>query len=139
MDKNTIGALAFAVIGVCLLAPGLFILATTAMEYLKMDAAEGTVIEIRVRSAVKTGGAQMSSPIIRYVSKDGAEHVARAARSYSRSPFQEGDRVPLRYDPATPDTVMIDSVFEVWGLGLLLSAFGAAFVFAGILAFQRLK
>ncbi len=139
MDKNTIGALAFAVIGACLLAPGLSILATTAMRYCRMEAAQGTVIEIRVRRAVKTGGTEMSFPVIRYTAKDGTEHTAEAARSYSRNPFPEGDRVQVRYDPAAPGTAMIDTVFEVWGLGALLSGFGAAFLLAGVLALQRLR
>lgn len=139
MDKNLIGALVFALLGLGLLAPGLYSLATTARQYFSLESTSGVVVEIRVRPAVKTGGTEMRSPVVRFTAGDGQEHVVHAARGYSRSPFSEGDTVAVRYDRANPDNAMIDSFFEVWGLGALLSGFGAVCLLAGWLAYQRVR
>lgn len=137
MDRNLIGAIIFALLGLSLLAPGLYTLATTAKQYLSLDTATGVVVEMKVRPAVKTGGTEMHSPVLRFTADDGKEYTVHSARGYSRSPFSEGDTVQVRYDRANPDTAVVDTFFEVWGLGALLSAFGAVFLLAGWLAHRR--
>lgn len=137
MDKNLIGALVFALLGLCLLAPGLYTLATTARQYFSLDSATGVVVEMKVRPAVRTGGTELSSPVLRFTASDGREHTVHSARGYSRSPFSEGDTVNIRYDHTNPDTAVVDTFFEVWGLGALLSAFGAVFLLAAWLAYRR--
>lgn len=139
MDRNLMGALVFGLLGLCLLAPGLYNLAATARQHLRLEPATGTVVEIRVRPAVKTGGTEMSSPVLRFTAADGRERVLIGARGYSRCPFSVGDVVKIRYDREDPSSAVIDTFFEVWGLWTLLSAFGAASLLAAFLAWQRLR
>lgn len=139
MDRNLIGVLVFALLGLGLLAPGLYNLVTTARQYCGLETTTGTVVEIRFRPAVKTGGTEMSFPVFRFRARDGGEHTVNAVRAYSRNPFSEGDTVSVRYDPARPDHAVIDTFFEVWGLGALLSGFGAVFLLAAWLASRGVR
>lgn len=139
MDKHLVGAIVFAALGLCLLAPGLYSLGSTARSYFGLETAAGVVVDVLAGPAVKTGGAERRTPVVRFTTAEGKEVTVKSARAYSAVPFQEGDSVRVRYPRANPEGAMIDTFFEVWGLGALLSGFGAAFLLAGWLLFQRAR
>lgn len=140
MDKNLIGSISMALIGISLLAFGLYFLVTTAKKFLVYEVGEGVVVEIRSRPSASSRGSSLSYPVVSFTARDGREYRTQGARAYSRSiPFSEGDTVKIHYNPANPREVMINTFFEIWGLGSLLSLFGAAFLEAGILAYLKTR
>lgn len=81
---------------------------------------QGEVIELR------KGRKRGFHPVVSYTPKDGTMRTYESSYNSTPPQYAVGDKVPLYYDPADPDTVRIDNPMEGWffpanfGLGGLM-------------------
>jgi hypothetical protein len=72
-----------------------------------------------------------SFPVVEFRTRSGEQVRARTSEGGSPPPARVGDQVPVRYDPANPSTVEIDTIM---GRGTFLPA-GAALVGLALIVF----
>jgi hypothetical protein len=90
--------------------------------------APGTVVEVRVRGV---GRNAVSVPVLEYRTPDGAVHRAESWMGSGFRGFEVGEEVTVRYDPADPSRVEVDSFAVLWGLALLRAGYAALFLLLG--------
>lgn len=118
------------------LVVGLGLLAEAVIFVQDAQRTRGQVIDIR---ANRGDDGVSYTPIIRYRRNDGQTFEAETHISSSGYDFDIGERVGILYSRDAPGEVRIDSVFSLYGPGLILSAVGAGFLWIVGLFWRRPK
>lgn len=128
MDVETIVKYVFTAIGVGLLT-GAFLLYKTTSSFLgEANTAEGTVVDV-VQS--RSGDSTNYRPVVRFTHQNG-EKIEFISSSGSNPPsYSKGEKVPVSYDPAEPQTARINDFFSLWGGPTILGVVGGAFFLVG--------
>ncbi len=108
--------------GIGLLGATLWVTATSMAALDAPARAEGRVVAIERRRAVK--GGSLYTPVVRYAPA-GGDTVEFEAPSFPwPSPFAVGDPVVVAYDPARPEDAAVVSFWTLWFLPLVMAGFG---------------
>jgi hypothetical protein len=100
------------------------------------ELAEGTVVHMKPFLGGRVGkGKLLYFPEVRFTTADGHQVQFLSRESRRADHFREGDKVPVRYDPASPTQAVIATFSALWALpliyaagGLLLLLFGSWFL-----------
>ncbi len=94
--------------------------------------AEGEIVEIVVTYSIGKGR-YTYSPKVSFVDQSGKQvtFVSDASRGF-HSQFDIGEKVPILYDPSTPEHAKINKFFDIWLVTIILSFTGFMFTFLGI-------
>lgn len=103
------------------------------------ESATGTVIGFNTSISANDGRtATVYSPVIEFTTTEGERLTYSPNTSSSRQPGEVGDTVNLLYDPADPNTAVINTFWQKWFgsmiAALLTVVFGAVAVFVTRLA-----
>jgi hypothetical protein len=121
-------ALLFAVLAGLLLVVGAGFAAWTLVFLGRSEIATGTVIRLNDEGlADRRSGARMTRPIIRFTTASGA--TIEFGHAYVSTPpaYDVGERVEVRYDPASPAAARIASPLSLWLLPGIFGGLGAIF------------
>ena len=123
--------------GMCILV-ALGFLATALRIYVRRrkflavaQAAEGTVVAVRVRGV---GRNAESLPTIEFRTAGGDVQRAESLMGSGFQGFAVGQTIPVKYDPGDPSRAEVDSFAVLWGLALLRAGFAALFLIMGCIA-----
>ena len=128
----------FAVWGLICIAVGCGFLATALRIYLARKrflatalAAPGTVVEVRIRGV---GRNAESVPTLEFPLPGGRVQRTESWMGSGFQGFAVGQAVPVRYDPADPGRAEVDTFAVLWGLAVLRTGYGVAFLIMGAAA-----
>ncbi len=79
-----------------------------------------------------TGDSKTYSAILSFPDLDGNSRTSRITGTGSVEYLKKGESVALRYTPESPDSVVIDSFWEHWGLVLILGIVGLVMLIGGV-------
>ena len=147
-DLFLIGESAFTVIAVVAGIVGVFVLWSATDLYAGGTRVEGTVLEIREtrrteREDIQTpDGREIRrdverasfAPVVRFTTREGRE-IEFHGRGGSSTPFAEGDRVTVIYEPDNPIRARIVSFLDLWLPSV--AAFAVALLFGGSVWLSR--
>ncbi|QQR69684.1 MAG: DUF3592 domain-containing protein [Alphaproteobacteria bacterium] len=71
-------------------------------------------------------------PIFEYTTKDGQTLTHRSEMSSNPPTYHRGEEVEVLYDPAYPEKAKINGFFSLWGLPVILGAFGCVPLLIGL-------
>src|SRR5262245_34712249 len=124
---KTLG-LIFAVVAGLLVVAGAGIAVWTLMFLNRSEVASGTVTRLNDEGPADTrSGARMTRAIVRFTTATGATIEFAHGLATTPPAYDVGERVPVRYDPAAPDTARIASAFGLWFLPGLFGGLGVIF------------
>ncbi|QIR40975.1 DUF3592 domain-containing protein [Tolypothrix sp. PCC 7910] len=116
----------FAVIGI--------IFAINTHSFVKTaESLQGTVIDSKLRSYKDSKGRSSSAyfPIVKITPSSGQETIFESHTGSKPPAFKKGQQVEVLYPPQDPDSVMINSWFELWFLPTIFTGLGSIFVVVG--------
>ena len=93
--------------------------------------ATGKVVEVQIEGI---GRNAMSVPIFEFTTSDGKAQRARSMMGSGFQRFEEGQQIPIRYDPGDPSIAEVDTLATLWGVALLRTGFGVVFMLMGLTA-----
>jgi hypothetical protein len=124
--------LAFAVLGLILLAAAAALTLRNRSFLASAATADGVVTEIVWRSG---GESDSAHPRVRFQTAGGRQ-IEFVGNVGSNPPaFRVNDRVRILYDPADPSKASIDSLGQLWFPALLCAGVGTVFLGIGIIPF----
>ena len=105
--------------------------------------ASGVVVRNAFKARTASVAGRSYHPVVRFADAAGRVHVVTcSACAVGGTPaYAAGERVTVLYDPRNPDHVRIDTVFDRYGLPVLLclgAVFGLVFLVLGPLRAARL-
>lgn len=130
MEKSTKkSGITLTLIGVFALAGCVFIYSQKSDFLANSVAVLGTVEET---GSSGTGDSKTYSAILSYTDLDGNSRTSRIMGEGSVKYLDKGESVALRYTPESPDSVVIDSFWDNWGLVLILGIVGLVMLIGGV-------
>jgi hypothetical protein len=126
-------------VAIVLLSAGCLCLGVALMSYLH--------VRHFVARAVRTQGAVIElaeehddygaswHPVFTYSDARGTKHTIQSNTGSSSPDLSPGDRVPVLYDPASPQDGTIDRLFYLWGIPLVTGPLGAFNVLLAVVLF----
>ncbi|MCL1038546.1 DUF3592 domain-containing protein [Shewanella submarina] len=118
----------FIVIGILLMALGIYLFTKTQEFIDRAVPVQGVVIEL-----VDTGEGSMA-PVVEYRDEAGQQHIFKSNTSSKPPSHEEGETVLVLYDPSAedaPSTAKIRSTLHLWGLSYFFLGFGALWLLIG--------
>jgi hypothetical protein len=126
-------------VAIVLLSAGCICLGVALISYLHVRhfvaravRTQGTVIEL-AEGHDDQGAAWY--PVFTYSDASGRKHTVHSNTGSSSPDLSPGDRVPVLYDPASPQDGTIEGLFYLWGIPLITGPLGAFHVLLGIVLF----
>jgi hypothetical protein len=116
--------LIFGLIGAGLLTGAMIALSGTISFRSNSKRGEGVVVDLDWRG----GGAK---PVVEWKDSKGEVHRATGGVSSQPPSYAKGEKVDVRYDPASPGNARIDSFLENWFVALVLGILGTVFTAIG--------
>jgi hypothetical protein len=119
----------FLGVGALMLAIGVFIYLRTRRFLETAVDAQGTVVGFEENHSSE--GGPTYSPVVEFTGMDGQTRKFTDSVSSSPPGFDEGEVVPVKYDPKDPGRAKINKRFRLWFVTALLSSMGALFLIIG--------
>jgi hypothetical protein len=108
------------------LVAGIGLLIEAAIFQSEAENARGRVIDVDAN--YDSDGGVSYRPLIRYRRADGRSFEAETHIASSGYDYRIGERVDILYSRDDPGTVRINSLFSLYGIGLIMAAIGGLFV-----------
>lgn len=121
--------------GLAGMAFAMYALADNTLFFFRADTATGTVLRQTAMKAHRTNvwSETAYAPFISFKTKDGQAFTFLSNVGYGKQfAFHDGDEVPVIYRPDDPESAKIYSLFELFGLPVVLFVFGGVFWLCGI-------
>lgn len=128
MDRFTVWGLICIAVGCGFLATALRIYVLRKRFLAQSETATGTVVEVRSRGI---GRNAVSVPVFEFRTAEGSLHRAESLMGSGFRSFEDGETLPIRYDPRDPSRAEVDSYAVLWGLALLRTGYGVLFLLMG--------
>lgn len=80
-----------------------------------------------------TGGSYTYTPVVYFRTKEGQGVTVKSNLSTGGMPFQVGEMVSMLYDPADPQSIMLDGYDKGW-MPIFMLGLGALFAIGGVAA-----
>lgn len=125
-------------VGIGLMAGGLYFAALQINLLVHGKNATGTVIALELGSTTSASGQSALFPIVTFETPDGRTITFRHRTGANPAGYAEGERVVVTYLPSRPDQALIAEGFRNWLLPLVLLACGAILVLAASTGLWRL-
>ena len=118
-----------AMVGLVLIALGIYNLPDTIFLVKGAEVAEGVVLGARLQ---QTGDGSYYLPTVAFVTRDG-QSIEFTSNTGEGGKWKDrvGESVTVRHDPDKPANASIDSFFQIWGLPIILLLAGGTFTFVG--------
>jgi len=103
------------------------------------NSALAEVVSVKTVTSSSGGGSPSTTyqPTLRFKDANGKEHTVTTGYSSSQFNFEEGERIPISYDPKSPNIFRITTFAAYWVLPIVATSFGLiVFYFSG--GFRRL-
>jgi hypothetical protein len=136
-------AMIFGGIGLIFLVVGSGIGIHTALFLRRAKGAEGVVTYLDQQRGTNTRGGSSNSiyyaPRFRFQAEDGTQREIQSRTGSNPPRFHVGDVVPIRYDPAAPNTATIATFGQLWFLPMISFGLGSLLVMVGILIVIKMR
>jgi uncharacterized protein DUF3592 len=122
--------LIFAGVGALELLIGAFFFFRTRSFLERAVSASGTVVGFATSHSSEGGTSY--HPIVEFQAADGQAHRFQDSMGSNPPGFEEGESVPLKYDPSNPGKARINKPFRLWFVAGLLGGMGLLFLVIGL-------
>lgn len=129
----------FGVVGVVVTLVGVVLLARAIVFVSTAIPVQAEVVSVEALterhrdSDGRTSTMRTYLPMFEFHDAEGRMHTATTNHSSSDYNYSVGQTVTIRYNPANPETIRVDSFFGIWGAAVIVLPLGmAALVVAGV-------
>jgi hypothetical protein len=130
MEKLTKkNGMVIALMGVAILASCVFI-SLKRVDFIADSIAVSGTVEATGSSG--TGDSKEYSVTVSYKDPAGNSRTSKITGSSNVKFLQRGEVLALRYVPDSPDSIVIDSIWELWGTAIMVGAVGLVFLIGGV-------
>jgi len=118
-----------ALMGVAILAACVFI-SLKRVDFIADSIAVSGTVEATGSSG--TGDSKEYTVMVSYNDPSGNRQTSKIRGSSNVKFLQRGEVLALRYVPDSPDSIVIDSIWELWGTAIMVGAIGLIFLLGGV-------
>ena len=122
--------LIFVLVGLALIAGGIWMLYQRSDTSLLGERAEGTVV--RLIEKAEPGETPVIYPFFKFKAENGKTYTVKGGVGSNPAAYTVGEKLSVVYDPDRPQDAHIDSFTELWLAPLVLLLMGFIFVLAGL-------
>jgi hypothetical protein len=128
----------FGSIGVLLLGIGTALAVSTATFQASAERTEGTVVALTERTSTSNSGRRSTAwyPTVEYT-VDGRRYSFESSGGTNPPSYDEGDTVPVAYDPSDPSEAQIASFWSAYLAPIILGGIGIVFAPLGTVLFVK--